>query len=322
MQFWAGTKRFPKIGKFVHDEQINMEFIEATANLWADVFGLPHVTKKQIQQFIAKAKEPKIGKPVGEIVVDEKQKQEQPQSTNDLSESINNLPDISELVYNVTPLEFEKDDDTNFHIDFVTCASNLRASNYGINQVDKFKTKGIAGKIIPAIITTTSLVSGLATIELLKILKGCNKLEHFTNTFANLAIPFIAFSEPIPVKTEKIGNYTTSLWHSFSFNNPTLEEVVNTVSNAINDTTIKLLTVDCGKKMFLNTSMHDESLQKSKLATKVTDLYKKAYKEDVPKYFTISLFFDKNDDKNSDTNSDKDGEDLTVCDSIACKIFS
>jgi ubiquitin-activating enzyme E1 len=41
------------------------------------------------------------------------------------------LPAPSTLAgYRVSPLIFEKDDDTNFHIDFITTASNLRARNY------------------------------------------------------------------------------------------------------------------------------------------------------------------------------------------------
>jgi hypothetical protein len=34
--------------------------------------------------------------------------------------------------YRLHPAEFEKDDDTNFHIAFITYCSNLRARNYGI----------------------------------------------------------------------------------------------------------------------------------------------------------------------------------------------
>jgi ubiquitin-activating enzyme E1 len=51
--------------------------------------------------------------------------------------------------YRMKTIEFEKDDDTNFHMDFVAAAANLRASNYGIPLADKHKCKGIAGKIIP-----------------------------------------------------------------------------------------------------------------------------------------------------------------------------
>lgn len=35
------------------------------------------------------------------------------------------------------PAEFEKDDDSNFHIDFINAAANLRATNYVITNCDR-----------------------------------------------------------------------------------------------------------------------------------------------------------------------------------------
>ncbi len=68
----------------------------------------------------------------------------------------------------MTPLFFEKDDDTNGHMDFVASASALRAQMYAIEAADRLQTKRIAGKIIPAIATSTAAVAGLVRETILK----------------------------------------------------------------------------------------------------------------------------------------------------------
>ena len=102
-----------------------------------------------------------------------------------------------------TPVEFEKDDDTNFHIEFINAAANLRARNYKIPESDHQKTKMIAGRIIPAIATTTAMITGCVTTEIYKFVQGFKEIETYKNSMINLALPYFAFSEPYPVAKEK-----------------------------------------------------------------------------------------------------------------------
>lgn len=95
------------------------------------------------------------------------------------------------------PADFEKDDESNGHVAFITAASNLRAMAYGIPPADAMETRRVAGKIVPAMITTTGLISALSCIELVKLLKGLSLTKH-RNAFVNLALPFFAFTVPMP----------------------------------------------------------------------------------------------------------------------------
>merc|ERR1719265_870052 len=90
------------------------------------------------------------------------------------------------------PADFEKDDDSNFHIDFINAAANLRATNYEIKNCDRNKTKMITGQV---------------TSELYKVVQGYTTLEDMRNSFINLALPLFALSEPMPVNKIKDKEY-------------------------------------------------------------------------------------------------------------------
>uniref|UniRef100_A0A8C1B266 E1 ubiquitin-activating enzyme n=1 Tax=Cyprinus carpio carpio TaxID=630221 RepID=A0A8C1B266_CYPCA len=112
----------------------------------------------------------------------------------------------------MTPLFFEKDDDTNGHMDFVASASALRAQMYAIEAADRLQTKRIAGKIIPAIATSTAAVAGLVSMELIKVAGGYG-FELFKNCFFNLAIPVMVLTETAQVKRTQIrDDISFSIW--------------------------------------------------------------------------------------------------------------
>lgn len=303
--FWVGTKNFPKILE-IDTSDLNVDFIEATANLWADVFSLPHVKRSHVIKYIEKmsTKLFPFSKQEGEISVDEKKDEIKVASS--ISDYQSLLPNLNDIPFNVKPLEFEKDDDTNFHIDFITSAGNLRATNYGIKLSDKFTTKGIAGKIIPALVTTTSLVSGLACIELLKMLNGVDNIEKYTNSFVNLGISFFGFSEPNPCKKNKIGAYEFSQWSNLSFPNIRLKEIVDSINSKVKD--VKVSVIYVGDYAVYDSMYDDDDEEKEQqrqiLDSSVGELYLKHFVKknpdlkEVPDIFKLEVFM--NTEESSD----------------------
>lgn len=110
------------------------------------------------------------------------------------------------------PELFEKDNDANFHIDFIYSMANCRSTNYKLDPMDWITVKLKAGRIVPALSTTTSAVAGLQTLELVKLLKQCKKTDH-RNIFLNLAVPIMQASEPGDVmKTKLTESLEVTLW--------------------------------------------------------------------------------------------------------------
>jgi len=287
--FWSGPKRAPKPLNFNINDPMHLEFVLAGANLRAKIYGIKgtrevNVVKKALQNVTISEFVPKKGI---KIITDEKatdKEKKEAELVEDDDEVIKRLeteiPPISKFSETkLTAIEFEKDDDTNFHIDFISATANLRASNYSIPPANKHKTKGIAGKIIPAMVTTTAVVSGLVCIELLKIHQG-KSLEQLKNGFINLALPFCAFSEPIqPPKTKIREGWTWTLWDRLEVEGDiTLQQFINYFEEKHQ---LEISMISCGAAMIYAFFMAKDKLT-DRLPKKLSEVVTLVTKQPIP----------------------------------------
>jgi ubiquitin-activating enzyme E1 len=240
--FWSGPKRAPDPLKFDVHDPMHIGFVKAGACLHAFNFNIntDGVTDETYLKVLDNLIIPDF-KPDPGVKIQANDSDPDPNAGNSLSVADDELQKITQMLpppkslagFKLTAVEFEKDDDTNHHIDFITAASNLRAENYKIATADRHKTKFIAGKIIPAIATTTALVTGLVNLELYKIIDGKTDIEQYKNGFVNLALPFFGFSEPIASpKGKYIGPggeevLIDKIWDRFEVENITLQEFID-----------------------------------------------------------------------------------------------
>lgn len=212
--FWSGAKRFPTAAELNLDDENHMAFIMSTANILAANLGVvpsppgffvPDDDEKRqpgtFKSLLSGVPAPEFVPSGAAVKVDEDDDAEEDKADEVDDAAFEELVaelramDVSKL--QIEPADFEKDHDGNFHIDFIAAASNLRATNYGIKTASRHKCKMIAGKIIPAIATTTASATGLVMIEMIKVLQG-KPLEAYKESSNNLGVNTYQFNEPLP----------------------------------------------------------------------------------------------------------------------------
>eukprot|EP00047_Mylnosiga_fluctuans_P019582 m.84067 g.84067 ORF g.84067 m.84067 type:complete len:1019 (+) comp8186_c0_seq2:101-3157(+) len=276
--FWSGHKRCPHPVVFDANNELHIDFVVAAANLRAHTFQLKgSITRDAVLQVVGKMDVPKFKPKSGvHIETDEKKAAEKraAESTEEgqLESLIAALPPPSNFAgMQLTISDFEKDDDTNFHMDFITATSNLRAAAYKIEPADRHKSKLIAGKIIPAIATTTAFVAGLVLLELYKVVQR-HTLPAFRNGFANLALPFFGFSEPLPAPKKQYGSVSWTLWDRFDVHGQkTLGEVLELFEK---EHKLTITMMSCGVSM-----LYSSFTAKAKIEHRLRQPIKATYEE-------------------------------------------
>ncbi|CAC5382570.1 UBE1L2 [Mytilus coruscus] len=225
--FWQSPKRPPVPQEFDVANENHMSFVISTARLYGHAANIAQssqdTTTETVVKILHSVVVPSFRPSSKRIVTDESASKpldegpadgdEYQDAANRIQRVINQSKSPNEVTSVMKVADFEKDDDTNGHIDFITAAANLRASMYGIECSDRLKVKRIAGRIVPAIATTTAAVAGLVSVELLKVLDMKQPIEVYKNCFLNLALPVLLLSEPGPVeKTVLKEGLTVTMW--------------------------------------------------------------------------------------------------------------
>ncbi|KAK4274841.1 hypothetical protein QN277_018011 [Acacia crassicarpa] len=287
--FWSAPKRFPHPLQLSTSDPGHLHFVTAASILRAETFGIPIPdwvkNPKKLAEAIDRVIVPDFQpKKDAKIVTDEK-------ATSLSTSSIDDSAVINDLViklercraklppgFRMKPIQFEKDDDTNYHMDMIAGLANMRARNYSIPEVDKLKAKFIAGRIIPAIATATAMATGLVCLELYKALDGGHKLEDYRNTFANLALPLFSMAEPVPPKVVKHQDMSWTVWDRWIVkDNPTLRQLLDWLK----EKGLNAYSISCGSCLLYN-SMFPR--HKDRMDKKMVDLARDVAKVDLPAY--------------------------------------
>lgn len=283
--FWSAGKRCPQPVQFDIANSQHIKYVEATTHLIARCSGIPdNFTQDELVQMIGTYEPAKFVPKNMEIA-----------SSDAELEKINKPVEATDKIFIGSPdsfkpsyvsQEFEKDDDTNWHIDWVCAASNLRAGNYGIPQAERNQTKGIAGRIIPAIATTTSAVSGLVLLEMVKYLCGYDKVDSYRSTFINLAEPVLVYSDPIEAGQIDVAGVPMNSWTKFEYNkNSTLGEFKEFYEQMFK-TTVSMIVV--GSTMVYAEFLGAESLDKT-MARVMREVCEVPETDPVPSMVTFSV---------------------------------
>jgi len=217
-----GDKKLPKIIEIV--PEIFNNFMLYGYNLLSQMFNLQ--ISYNLENIINNNNFMIFDKKIDDIITDE--------AFDQISKIIVLIPDIFKI-------EFDKDDDKLEHVKFITECANIRNYQYSIPLSDIYTTRKIAGNIIPAMITTTSLISGFQILEYIKIIKFYEKNKHETidfdsdidlykNRFVNLNNNYIDGINPAKPERQIINSKSISIWTKILVNSCITFDIIKQIN--------------------------------------------------------------------------------------------
>jgi len=241
LPFWRGRKRFPVAQEWDAKNEKYIDFIYHTACIFTDVLGLAkhkngrdgYPTKEEVAKIASGLSVPDW-KPKTMKVDDDEEGEKKKASAAlgvDDYEKLDALKakakalDVSKLP-EISPGDFEKDDDENHHIDWITSSANLRADTRKIKNSDSHHCRMVAGRIIAAIATTTAAITGFVFLEVYKQLLGFDDINKYNWTTINLATNVIVSEMPADPKQ----NYTTKKICEVEMGNKIVNEETTTIA--------------------------------------------------------------------------------------------
>ncbi|XP_041802065.1 ubiquitin-like modifier-activating enzyme 1 [Chelmon rostratus] len=287
LPFWSGSKRCPHPLTFDPSSTTHMEYVVAAANLYGQIYGIKGTRDfASIRRILETVSVPPFTpKSSVKIHLTDKEMEEDKERDSDdaekarLEEFKGKLASLKNSAMQMYPIDFEKDDDSNFHMDYIVAASNLRAENYNIAAADRHQSKLIAGRIIPAIATTTAAVAGLMCLELYKLVQGHHKLSSYRTSYFLLALQHFVWCQPRRAQPFEVAGKKYTLWDHFLVEGRRGGQQEMTLGDLLQhmkeNYSLNICSLFYGPAMLYNG-------QKDRLKLSVSNLVKMVTKTDIP----------------------------------------
>jgi len=336
--FWSGKRRPPSPEYFNINDDLHIQFVTAATFLYCKIYGtdLPHDYTLNDQTKVVRgmlAKLPPIPEFCvdGSVVVPEndeqakalkeaaaKQAEEETESVlEECDRELQTLKDSCQALcgnINLQPQVFDKDDDTNGHIQLIYTAACIRGRSYRIPTVDQLQAKRIVGRIIPAIATTTAMTTGAIALELYKLVNK-KSIEAFRCHNINLAVNSYASFEPTPCTKKMFGKkryvkenveekvFPVSIWSMITLRgNMTVQEIMDYFLDKYE---FELMTISTNGDVSLYNDMFG---QEDRLEVQISELYRTVTGTEPPHYIILNI----DGDFEPDDDDDEDDEEEFV----------